>query len=199
MGDAIIVRYADDSIMGFQHQGTARRFLQEIKERLARFRLELHPDKTRVLQFGRYAAENRASQGEEKPEVFDFLGFTHCCGTSKRGWFKVVRQTSKARMRKTLAAIKEALKRRRHEPVQETGKWLGRVVQGYFNYFAVPGNLKRLDGFRKAVYRLCRGALMRRSQKHRLQWSKFVKLTDHFIPFCRLVHPYPKQRFRVNT
>ena len=125
--------------------------------------------------------------------MFDFLGFTHCCGKSKRGWFEVVRLTSKARMRKTLVAIKEALKRRCHEPTQETGQWLERVVRGYFNYFAVPGNLKRLDGFRKAVCKLWRGALMRRSQKHRLQWSKFGRLVDFFIPCCRLVHPYPKQ------
>lgn len=198
-GDVIIVRYADDSIVGFQHQGTAKRFLKDLRERLAHFGLELHPDKTRLLEFGRFAAENRASRGEGKPEVFDFLGFTHCCGKSKRGWFEVVRLTSKVRMRKTLAAIKQTLQRRRHESVQETGQWLERVVRGYFNYFAVPGNLGRLDGFRKAVCKLWRGALMRRSQKHCLQWSKFGKLADHFIPCCRLVHPYPKQRFRVTT
>lgn len=198
-GDVIIVRYADDSIVGFQHQGTAKRFLKDLRERLAHFGLELHPDKTRLLEFGRFAAENRASRGEGKPDVFDFLGFTHCCGKSKRGWFEVVRLTSKVRMRKTLAAIKETLKRRRHESVQETGQWLERVVRGYFNYFAVPGNLGRLDGFRKAVCKLWRGALMRRSQKHCLQWSKFGKLADHFIPCCRLIHPYPKQRFRVTT
>lgn len=198
-GEVILVRYADDSIAGFQHEGAAKRFLTDLKERLAQFGLELHPDKTRLLEFGRYAAENRASRGEGKPDVFDFLGFTHCCGKSKRGWFVVIRLTSKARMCKTLAAIKETLVRRRHESTQVTGRWLGSVVRGYFNYFAVPGNLTRLNGFRSAVCRLWRKALMRRSQTHHLGWSRFGKLVDHFIPGCRLVHPYPHTRFRVTT
>jgi RNA-directed DNA polymerase len=198
-GDVIVVRYADDSIVGFEAEGIAGRFLKELRERLACFGLELHPDKTRLLEFGRFAAVNRAYRGVGKPEVFDFLGFTHCCGKSRRGWFEVVRLTSKVRMCKKLVAIKETLKRRCHESTHATGQWLRGVVQGYFNYFAVPGNLSRLDGFRKAVCKLWRGALMRRSQKHRLQWARFGKLIDHFIPCCRQVHPYPKERFRVMT
>ena len=133
--------------MGFQYEGEAKRFLAAMRERLSKFKLELHPDKTRLIQFGRYAAEQCRKRGAGKPETFDFLGFTHCCGQYSDG-FKIVRLTVKKRMRATLAAIRETLMRRRHEPIPVVGRWLGRVVKGYFNYYAVPGNMCRLSAFR---------------------------------------------------
>jgi len=197
--DVLLVRYADDSIAGFACEGLARRFLGQLRDRLACFGLALHPEKTRLIEFGRFALENRERREEGKPETFEFLGFTHCCGKSRKGWFEVLRYTSKRRMRATLAALKEKLKRRRDEDVAQTGQWLKRLVQGYFNYFAIPGNLQRLDGFRKEVCKLWRSALLRRSHKHRLPWSKFAKLVDRFIPCCRLVHPWPARRASVST
>jgi RNA-directed DNA polymerase len=197
-GDVILVRYADDSVMGFQYEGEARRFLALLRKRLATFGLELHPDKTRLIRFGRYAAQQRRERGQGKPETFDFLGFTHCCGRSSRG-FKLVRLTTKKRMRATLASIRETLMRRRHEPVPVVGRWLGCVIRGYFNYHAVPGNLHRLSGFSDEVCRAWRHALLRRSQRHRLPWSRFNRLVRKYIPPCRVVHPYPSERFRVNT
>lgn len=198
-GTVIMVRYADDSVFGFQHEDEAKRFLAAMRERLAKFGLALHPDKTRLIEFGRWAADNRKEAGQGKPETFDFLGFTHCCGKSRRGWFNVVRLTVKTRMRTTLRVIRETLTRRRHEAVASVGQWLKRVVQGYFNYHAVPGNLKRLKGFRCEVCRAWRHALMRRSQRHRLPWDRFNRLAQKFIPSCKQVHPYPSQRFRVMT
>lgn len=199
IGDMILVRYADDSVMGFQHEGMARRFLAALTERLACFGLTLHPEKTRLIEFGRFAQANRAKRGQGRPETFDFLGFTHCCGKRRTGGFKILRLTVKKRMRATLSAIREVLKRRRHERVAIVGKWLRRVVQGYFNYYAVPGNLYRLNGFRDEVTRAWRQALMRRSQKHRLQWERFKRLVRQFIPSVRQVHPHPAERFGVKT
>lgn len=198
VGDVILVRYADDSVMGFQYEGEAKRFLADMRERLSKFKLELHPDKTRLIQFGRYAAERRRKRGAGKPETFDFLGFTHCCGQYSDG-FKIVRLTVKKRMRATLATIRETLMRRRHEPIPVVGRWLGRVVKGYFNYYAVPGNMCRLNSFRTEVSRAWRHALMRRSQRHKLQWSRFGRLVKKYLPPCRVVHPLPQERFYVNT
>ena len=169
-----------------------------MRERLAKFKLELHPDKTRLIQFGRYAAERRRKLGLGKPETFDFLGFTHCCGQHSGG-FKIVRLTVKKRMRATLADIRKALMRRRHEPVPIVGRWIGRVVQGYFNYYAVPGNLYRLSGFRTEVSHAWRHALMRRSQRHRMPWTRFNRLVTKYLPPCRAVHPLPGERFHVKT
>ena len=152
-GQVILVRYADDSVYGFQHEAQARRFLADLRERLEHFELELHPEKTRLIEFGRYAASNRKRQGVGKPETFDFLGFTHICGTTRKGRFAIVRLTVKKRMRATLTAIRERLRDQRQAPIPEQGHWLGRVLRGYFNYHAVPGNLKRLDGFRAEVTR----------------------------------------------
>ena len=199
VGDMILVRYADDSVMGFQYEGVARRFLAALAERLACFGLKLHPEKTRLIEFGRFAQANRDRRGQGKPETFDFLGFTHCCGKTRKGWFKILRLTVKKRMRARLAAIREALKRRRHEPVAIVGQWLRRVVQGYFNYYAVPGNLRRLDGFRDEVSRAWHQALKRRGQKHRLPWKRFAGLVRQYIPSVRQCHPYPSERFGVNT
>jgi group II intron reverse transcriptase/maturase len=198
-GDVILVRYADDSVLGFQYEGEAKRFLAAMAERFAKFGLALHPEKTRLIEFGRYAADNRRQRGQGRPETFDFLGFTHCCSKSRKGWFKILRLTVKKRMQATLAAIRDTLRRRRHEPVATVGKWLKRVVQGYFNYHAVPDNLKRLEGFRSEVGRAWLQTLRRRSQRHRMTWERFGRLFRKHIPRCRLVHPYPSQRLCVIT
>ncbi|MGS0740476.1 reverse transcriptase domain-containing protein [Glaciimonas sp. GG7] len=197
-GDVILVRYADDSVMGFQYEDVARRFLAEMRERLTKFKLALHPDKTRLIRFGRYAVQQCRERGIRKPETFDFLGFTHCCGQHKRG-FMIVRLTIKKRMRATLAAIRATLMRRRHEPMPVVGRWLKRVIKGYFNYHAVPGNLRRLDGFRSEVCRAWRHALLPRSQRHNLPWDRFNRLTRKYLPPCRVAHPFPSERFYVNT
>ena len=198
-GDVIIVRYADDSVVGFRTQWQAQQFLVQLQERLAGFGLSLNASKTRLIEFGRFAARNRKKRGLGKPETFDFLGFTHCCSTNRSGGFQILRLTVKKRMRATLLAIRDELKRRRHEPVRVVGQWLKRVVSGYFNYHAVPGNLIRLGGFRLAVCRLWRQALKRRSQRNRLQWSRYGRLADLYIPRPRNAHPYPEDRFASHT
>ena len=195
-GDVIVIRYADDTVMGFEHEFEAKRFLRDMEQRFAQFGLRLHPDKTRLIRFGRNAIQHRRAQGLRKPETFDFLGFTHLCGQTRKGHFKIERLTIKKRMRATLASIREALMRRRHAPIAATGRWLGRVVRGYFNYYAVPGgNIYRLDGFRKEVCRAWRFSLMRRSQRHRMTWSRFDRLVNLFLPKVRVLHPYPNERF----
>ena len=197
-GDAIILRYADDSVFGFENKRTAQRFLQAMAERFAKFGLTLNLDKTRLIEFGRFAAINRRRRGQGRPETFDFLGFTHCCGTNRQGRFQVIRLTAKKRMRTTLAAIRAELMRRRHEPVSVVGPWLNRVVQAYFNYHAVPMNLMRLDGFRSEVCRAWRHALLRRSQRHRLCWDRFNRLATRFLPYPRKLHPLPDLRFHAS-
>jgi RNA-directed DNA polymerase len=197
-GNVILVRYADDSVMGFQYEDDARRFLAALRSRLAKFKLELHPDKTRLIRFGRFAAQKCRDRGLGKPKSFDFLGFTHCCGRYSGG-FKIVRLTVKKRMRATLAAIRATLMRRRHEPIPVVGRWLGRVVKGYFNYYAVPGNMRRLNSFRTEAGRAWRHALQRRSQRHNLPWSRFSRLIKKYLPPCRVVHPLPQNRFCVKT
>jgi len=199
-GDVIIVRYADDSVLGFQYEGEARRFLRALQERMAYFGLQLHPDNTRLIRFGRFAAQQCRERGIRKPETFDFLGFTHCCSTRRsNGDFKIVRLTIKKRMRATLVSIRETLMRRRHEPVPVIGQWLRRVLRGYLNYHAVPDNMRRLAGFLQEIGRAWRHALLRRSQRRRLPWSRFARLLHKYLPPCRIVHPHPTQRFRVNT
>lgn len=198
-GDMVVVRYADDSVVGFRMQWQAQQFLVQLQERLARFGLSLNTSKTRLIEFGRFAVKNRRERGVGKPETFDFLGFTHCCSTNRSGGFQILRLTVKKRMRATLLAIRDELKRRRHESVHIVGRWLTRVVRGYFNYHAVPGNLMRLGGFRSAVCRLWRQALMRRSQRNRLQWSRFGPLADFYIPKPKNAHPYPEERFASHT
>ena len=191
--------HADDSVVGFRMKVQAQQFLVQLQERLARFGLSLNASKTRLIEFGRFAARNRRKRGLGKPETFDFLGFTHCCSTNRSGGFQVLRLTDKKRMRATLLAIRDELKRRRHEPIRVQGQWLTRVVSGYLNYHAVPGNLIRLGGFRSAVCRLWRQALKRRSQRNRLQWSRFGRLADIYIPKPRTAHPYPEERFASRT
>ncbi len=164
-GQVIIVRYADDIVMGFEHEGEARRFVADMRQRMEKFALSLHPEKTRLIEFGRYAAERRARRGLGKPETFNFLGFTHICGRSRQGVFQLKRQTRRDRMRARLRAIKEELQRRMHEPIPLQGKWLRQVVRGYFAYHAVPTNSKSMSTFRHYVTDLWRRALQRRSQR----------------------------------
>jgi hypothetical protein len=198
-GNVIIVRYADDSVLGFQYEDEAKRFLAAVQERLGKFGLALNTEKTRLIEFGRYAFERRRQRKLGKPDTFDFLGFTHCCSRSKRGAFEVLRVTVKKRMRATLAAIRETLLRRRHESVAAVGRWLGQVVRGYYNYFAVPGNIYRLNGFRAEVERAWLHALRRRGQRSRMPWSRFRRFVDRFLPPLRLVHRHPLERLRVTT
>src|SRR5437667_8447636 len=167
-GDVIVVRYADDSVLGFQHRAEADRFLEDYRERLGKFGLELHPDKTRRIEFGRYAEERRKRRGEGKPETFDFLGFTHISGKNSLERFMVRRTTIRKRMRAKLRQIKPELRKRMHDPLPQTGRWLQSVVQGHFNYYAVPGNLASLGAFRDRVLALWWRTLRRRSQQHRL-------------------------------
>jgi RNA-directed DNA polymerase len=198
-GDMIIVRYADDFIVGFQHESDARRFLDEMRERLGKFALTLHPDKTRLIEFGRYAAQNRKARGLGKPETFNFLGFTFICGKSRRGTFLLHRKTRRDRMLAKLKMMGEELRRRMHWPIPQVGKWLGQVVRGYFNYHAVRTNHRALVTFRSEIVRRWRWALSRRSQKAYVTWDRMGKLADDFLPKPRILHPWPAQRFAVRT
>jgi RNA-directed DNA polymerase len=198
-GDVVVVRFADDFLVGFQHKMDATRFLDELRERLRKFALELHPEKTRLLEFGRFAARDRARRGDGKPETFNFLGFTHMCSKTKAGDFLVARHTIKSRMRATLRAMRTALERRRHRPITEQGRWLGQVVRGYFAYHAVPTNIHALGSFRTQVGRIWGRSLRRRSQRHRLPWRRMSTLVERWLPRARIQHPWPEQRFRVRT
>ena len=197
-GEAIVVRYADDTIVGFRREADAKRFLRDLRERLAKFGLALHPDKTRLIEFGRHAAEQRSARGEGKPETFDFLGFTHICGKAKEGgWFTLVRHTIAKRMRAKLVEIKEALNRMRHVPVPEQGRWLGQVVRGYLAYFAVPTNSRKITSFHHFVVWHWRRALSRRSQKANVSWARMEKIAARWLPPARISHPWPQRRFLV--
>ena len=196
-GDMIIVRYADDFIIGFQHENDARRFLDEMCKRLGEFALSLHPEKTRLIEFGRFAAERRKRRGLGKPETFNFLGFTFICGKTRQGKFQIKRKTRGDRMRAKLREIKETLRQRMHQSIPTQGKWLGRVVRGYFNYHAVPTNGRALDVFRHHVTDLWRRTLRRRSQKDRITWARMTKLADDWLPRPMILHPWPSDRFAV--
>ena len=196
-GDMIIVRYADDVIAGFEHEADARRFLDAIRARFAGFALSLHPDKTRLIEFGRHAAANRRKRGLGKPETFDFLGFTHICGQSRRGGFLLKRKSRRDRMRAKLRAVKEELRKRMHQPIPEQGQWLKQVVAGFFNYHAVPTNSRALAAFRYHVTVLWLRTLRRRSQRHRLSWDRMTKLVDDVLPRPAILHPWPNVRFAV--
>jgi group II intron reverse transcriptase/maturase len=194
-GEVVVVRYADDTVLGFQYQADADRFLADLRERLAMFGLELHPEKTRRIEFGRYAEENRKRRGEGKPETFDFLGFTHICGKNSKGWFTVRRISIRKRMRAKLQQVKLQLRRRMHDPVSQTGNWLKSVVQGYFNYHAVPGNVDSLGMFRERVISYWWRTLRRRSQKSRCTWERMLALAGQWLPQPQVLHPYPDARF----
>jgi group II intron reverse transcriptase/maturase len=196
-GDMIIVRYADDFIIGFQHEDDARRFLDEMRKRLGEFALSLHPEKTRLIEFGRFAAERRKRRGLGKPETFNFLGFVFICGKTRSGKFQIKRKTRRDRMRAKLREIKQALRRRMHQPIPEQGKWLGQVVRGYFNYHAVPTNAPALAVFRHHVTDLWRRTLRRRSQKDRMTWERMTQLVGDWLPEPIILHPWPSDRFAV--
>jgi group II intron reverse transcriptase/maturase len=199
-GDVIVVRYADDFIVGFQHRAEAERFLTALRQRFAKFGLELHPDKTRLIEFGQFAAENRQKRGQEKPATFDFLGFTHICATKRsNGRFTVLRQTMRKRLVAKLAEITVELKRRMHDPVPAVGKWLASVVDGHGRYYGVPMNIPALWRFRFEVVRLWQRALCRRSQRGRITWDRMQRLVATFLPVPRICHPYPLLRLGVIT
>ena len=195
-GDVIIVRYADDAVLGFQHREDAEQFLGQLRERLAKFGLELHPEKTRLIEFGRFATENRKKRGEGKPETFHFLGFTHICGTNYRtGKFTIHRKTIGRRMAAKLKDIRAQLFKRMHARVPGTVKWLQQVVRGYFQYHAIPGNSARLEAFRSEVARSWIQALRRRSQRYRMSWERFNARLDPLLPPVQILQPYPDARF----
>ena len=196
-GDMIFVRYADDFIVGFQHEADARRFLDEMRKRLQEFALSLHPDKTRLIEFGRLAAANREQRGLGKPETFNFLGFTFMCGKSRQGFFLLKRKTRRDRMRAKLRMVKQEMRRRMHQPIPEQGRWLWHVVRGYFNYHAVPMNTRALAVFRAEIARSWHRVLNRRSQKANLTRVRMDKLIDDWLPKPRILHPWPDKRFAV--
>jgi len=196
-GNVILVRYADDIVAGFEHGSDAERFLAEMRERVEKFALSLHPHKTRLIEFGCNAARDRVSRGLGKPETFNFLGFTHICGRSRRGAFQLQRRTRRDRMRAKLRELKAALKQRMHEPIPQQGRWLARVIRGYFAYHAVPTNSRRLSAFHYHVLVLWRRTLRRRSQKDWTTWERISRLARDYLPAPRILHPWPSIRFTV--
>jgi group II intron reverse transcriptase/maturase len=196
-GDMIMVRYADDFIVGFEHEADARRFLDELRGRLEEFALSLHPEKTRLIEFGRHAANNRKDRGLGKPETFSFLGFTFICGKSRQGKFLINRKTRGDRMQMKLGAIKQELRRRMHQSIPAQGKWLRQVVRGYFNYHAVPTNRRALTAFRDELTRSWRGILRRRSQKDALTWERMKAIAEAWLPKPFILHRWPRQRIAV--
>lgn len=198
-GDVVIIRYADDFVIGFRYYAEALRFRLELRERLRRFSLELHPEKTRLIEFGMFASQRRAEHGKGRPESFQFLGFRHICGRTRDGKFLLIRRTAKDRMRATLQSVRDALMKRRHLPVTEQGRWLGSVVRGYYAYFSVPTNVHAMQAFRTQVERHWRFALSRRGQRGRPNWEKMRRLSQRWLPAPRVIHPYPFDRFDART
>ena len=198
-GEIILVRFADDFVAGFQHRQEAERFLTELRERFARFGLELHADKTRIVEFGRFAEENRRKRGDDPPETFNFLGFTHSCGKTRKGRFTVLRQTMRQRWQAKLRALKEELRRRMHTPIREQGAYLRSVLMGHFRYFGVPMNGPSLVAFRHAVGYLWRTVLRRRSQGNHMPWRRVRRHIQRWFPPAQVCHPYPLVRLGVIT
>lgn len=198
-GDVIFVRFADDYVAGFEHREDAERFLADLRVRFAEFCLELHSEKTRLIEFGRFAARDRQRRGASKPETFDFLGFTHICGKDRRGRFKLKRVTSKKKVRAKLHEVKTEMRRRMHHPIPEQGRWLARVLAGHYNYYAVPDNSEALRAFRYRVIQHWRRALRHRSQKGRITWERTRRLADRWLPRPRILHPWPSMRFDART
>lgn len=196
-GQVIIVRYADDIVVGFEHEAEAKRFRVDLQQRMEKFALSLHPEKTRFIEFGRFAARDRARRGLGKPETFNFLGFTHISGRSRKGGFLLKRKSRRDRMRAKLREVREALRRCMHDSIPEQGRWLAQVVRGYFNYHAVPTNAKSLVLFRHRVTDLWRRTLKRRGQKDRTTWDRMARLAADFLPAGRILHPWPQARFAV--
>jgi len=191
------VRYADDLVAGFEHEADARRFWDAMRQRFELFGLELHGDKTRLLEFGRYAAERRQRRGLGRPETFKFLGFVFICGRARRGGFQLQRRTRADRMRARLGEIKVALRKHMHASLPEQGRWLQKVLAGYFAYHAVPTNMRSLVAFRYRVAQIWRRVLSRRSQKSCVNWDRMTKIADAWLPRPRILHPWPEQRFTV--
>ncbi len=198
-GDVVIVRYADDAVVGFQDKRDADAFLAELRERLAKFGLELHSGKTRILEFGRFAAANRARRGEGKPETFDFLGFTHICAKTRKGAFTVRRQTMAKRLRAKLSAVKTELRRRMTRPVPEQGAYLRAVISGHVRYYGVPGNGTALQRFRHQLGWLWGRSLRRRGNRRPLTWARLSRYVTRWFPPARICHPWPSQRLGVIT
>ena len=198
-GEAYIVRYADDFVLGFQHRDDAVRFMEALRERFAAYGLELHPEKTRLVEFGRLAEANRRERGERRPETFVFLGFTHYCRTTRKGRFGLGRKPAPKRMRRTLKAIKAELRRRMHDKPVKTGQWLGRVLRGWLGYYAVPTSSRSLQRFANDLRRLWLYALRRRSQRDRFTWERLAALARDHWPRVSILHPWPTERFAVRT
>ena len=196
-GDVILVRFADDFVVGFEHRAEAEQFQGDLTERTGKFNLELHADKTRLIEFGRFAATNHQRRGEGKPETFNFLGFTHICGRTRKGYFTVKRQTMQKRMRAKVQAVKRELRRRLHQPIPQQGAWLRLVLLGHFRYYGVPMNSPALNQFRYLVMGVWKRALERRSQTGRVPWERMYRLARTWLPNPRICHPYPSQRLVV--
>jgi group II intron reverse transcriptase/maturase len=196
-GTMIMTRYADDMVIGFEHKADATRFLAMMRERFEKFTLSLHPEKTRLIEFGRYAVHNRKRRGLGKPETFNFLGFTFICTQCRRGLFQIRRKTRRDRMWAKLGEIREELRRRRHHPIPDQGRWLQQVVRGYFNYHAVPTNMKALVTFREHVIAHWRRALKKRSHRDKTTWVRVRKIADDWLPKPKILHPWPDERFAV--
>jgi RNA-directed DNA polymerase len=198
-GDVIVVRYADDIIVGFQHEWEARQFWAELRDRLAAYGLELHPEKTRLIEFGRHAAEDRRRNGRGKPETFSFLGFTHVCGKTRKGRFALVRLTMRKRLQAKLREVKEAFRWRWHDPIPDVGKWLASIIRGHMQYYAVPLNFDATKAFHNGVVCLWRRGLCRRSHKGHVTWTRMLRIARRFLPHPRIVHPWPEQRLCLPT
>jgi len=198
-GDVLIVRYADDTILGFQHRSDAERFQRDLAQRLAKFRLGLNAEKTRLIRCGRFAVQQCKERGLGRPETFEFLGFTHYCATTKDGRFALRRKTISKRMAAKLREVRALLMRRRHWPLEVQGRWLASVVRGHLAYYAVPGNIHQVVAFRDQLVRLWYGALRRRGQRHRLNWQRMRRYADRWLPPARITHPWPDQRFDART
>jgi RNA-directed DNA polymerase len=198
-GDVVIIRWADDFVVGFQYQAEAKRFLSELHERFQKFSLTLHPEKTRLIRFGRFAKRDcKRFEGRSKPETFNFLGFTHCCSVNRNGKFKVMRKSMRSRFVGKLRAVKEELRTRMHQPVKDQGLWLRSVLLGYYAYHAVPGNWERIGEFRTQIARIWYKTLRRRSQKSTITWERMPKLVKRWLPAARILHPWPEERFLAN-
>jgi RNA-directed DNA polymerase len=198
-GEVVLVRFADDYVAGFEHRDDAERLLADLRERFAEFRVELYPEKTRLIEFGRFAARDRQRRGDRKPETFVFLGFTHICAKDRRGRFKLRRATSKKKMQAKLRSVKTEMRKRMHHSIPEQGRWLARVLQGHYNYYAVPDNSEAMRGFRRRVIWHWRAALARRSQKGQITWERIDRLAARWLPEPRILHPWPNQRFDAKT
>ena len=198
-GDVVMVRFADDMVLGFQYKHEAMRFLEELKSRFRKFNLEVNTEKTSLIEFGRYAVERRKERGEGKPDTFDFLGFTHICSKSRRGKFTVLRKTSAKKLRNKLAELKKTMRERLHWSIPDLGKWLKSVIVGHCRYYGVPWNGKSLTRFRSEIIRMWCRSLRRRSQKHRITWKRMSRIAKRWLPSAFICHPYPLQRMRVNT